>query len=1210
MKLREIFRYEIRHRLRSASTWIYAVVFLLIGFAMIHIDADGNSVTHVNAPSRLALLAIMAGMVGLLVSAAFFGDAAIRDYDAGMDPLLFTAPIRKIDYIGGRFLGALTFNALILLGIPVGQAIATLMPYLPRDVFGPFVGSAFVQTYFLFLLPNLILSGVVLFTVAILTRQTVPVYLAAILVFIGYVVAVNLPSTNAVVDTLTDPLGVRVLNAVTERWTPVERNDRLLGSSGALLMNRVVWLTIALCILAVLLRRFRFEHATRVGGLSRVFRGRPDRSEGLVSRGLEISRPAVTTSAKSISLATPAIMTRTFGVRTSFRQIVAITRRGIAEIAASPVFALLFLAKVGLTLIMGWDAGEAVFDTSTTPLTILVIERLSDTPLVPVTYLLVALFAGELIWKNRDNDMAEIADAAPVSEGATLVGNFLALVFILAALQLPVLIGGVLLQAFQGYTNFEIGLYLRLLFGIQLPNLVLVAALAVLIHVAVNQKYAGHLAVVVVMIALAIVRGVGWVEHHLLVYGTDPGWTYSTMNGFGPFVRPFVWFKVYWSAWAAMLLVGATLLSVRGRETGVRARLSLARARFAGPIARAAAVAAALILTTGGFVFYNTNIINEYRSGDARGVPAADYEKRYRRYLDIPQPTIVGASLRVELFPERAGAELGGSFRLRNQSGVSIDSVHVLVNRDMQVRSMSVHGGSPVLADSVAGYRIFALDRPLAPGDSVDLAFNLTLARRGFTNDRASTEIVSNGTWIDRRFLPLIGYQPVFELQASDQRARLGLPPRPPMASAKNPGLDRNRQSIRNEGDLVRVHAVIGTSSDQVAVTPGLLRRSWKENGRSYFEYEMRPPNSADGGLFSARYASSDDRWRDIALRVLHHPREGDNVERMMHGMKASLEYYTSHFGPYPDSLLQVIEIPRYSVFGIALPLSMAFSEDAFHSRVRAGEIDQPFYGTAHETAHHWWGGMVQSAPVRGHGLLTESLANYSAMMVMEKTFGREVAQRVYKFQMDRYFSGHGEYSREAPLIDVGEQPYLTYRKGAVAMYTMRDQIGEAAVNTALRRYVEKFSRKGPPYPTSLDLIAELRAVTPDSLQSLVTDLFETVTLWEVKADRASVERTADGKYQVTLDVQARKLRADSLGREVEISMNDLVEIGVFAAGKDGKLGEPLYLERQRVHSGKQTIRVVVDQEPKRAGVDPYDKVIDRERGDNMRALKLSEKEM
>ncbi|MFL5557163.1 MAG: hypothetical protein ACJ794_00890 [Gemmatimonadaceae bacterium] len=1199
MNFREIFRYEIRHRLRSATTWIYAVFFLLVAFAMIHVDADGNSATHVNAPSRLALLAAMAGMVGMLVSAALFGDAALRDYEARMDPLLFTSPIRKIEYLGGRFLAALTMNAGILLAIPTGQAIATLMPYLPVQAFGPFAGAAFVQTYLLFLLPNLIFSGAVLFTVAVLTRQTIPVYLAAIAVFVGYVVAMNLATGNATLDLLTDPLGLRVLNDVTERWTPVERNTRFLTSSGVLLLNRFVWLAIAAAVLVMLYRRFRFVHASTS---ARSFMLREPKS-----RLYSSARPEVDSSqyAPAAGRVTPQAA-RAFGFRTALRQTLAVTRRGIGELATSPVFILIFVGKIGLTMLFGWEAGETIFDTSTTPLTILVIERLADTPLVAITYLLVAVFAGELIWTDRDHEMAEIADAAPVSDGAALVGRFIALVAILALLQLPVLVGGMLAQLLQGFASFEVGLYLRILFGLQLAELVLLSALAVLIHVIVNQKYLATFAIVVLLILRTAARELGWwwFQHHLLLYGTDPGWKYSDMNGFGPFIRPFVWFKLYWAAWASVLLIVAVLLRLRGRETGLRSRLSLARGRFVGPVARAAAAAVLLIVGLGGFVFYNTNILNEYRSTAERGAPEAAYEKQYRRYLDIPQPTIVAATLRVEIYPDQPAADLRGSYRLVNRTTAAIDSVHVVVNRDMKVRSISVDRASrEIITDNEVGYRAFALDRALAPGDSVNLTFDVAIERHGFRNDSPPTEIVSNGTWIDRRWLPFIGYQPAFELSDRDARERFGLGPQkstPP----SNPGEARERQFIRGDANLVKVSAIVGTSGDQLGLTPGLSRRTWTENGRHYFEYETNPPTSIGGGFFSARYRVREDRWRDVALRVLHDPKEGENVDRMLRGMKASLEYYTAQFGPYPDSLLQIIEIPRYSVFGVALPLSMAFSEDAFHSRVREGEIDQPFYGTAHETAHHWWGGMVRGAAVKGHGLLTESLANYSAMMVMEKTFGADVARRVYHFQMDRYFRGRAEFSREAPLVEVGDQSYLNYRKGAVAMYTLRDQVGEEQVNTALRRFADKFGRRGPPYPTSLDLIAELRAVTPDSLKYLIADLFETITLWEVKADGATLKRTDDGKYEVTLEVEARKVRADSVGRQTEIPMNDFVEIGVFGEGKDGGPGEPIFLMWQRIRSGKQTIRVVVSQEPKRAGIDPYDKIIDRQRGDNMRDLR------
>jgi hypothetical protein len=121
-----------------------------------------------------------------------------------------------------------------------------------------------------------------------------------------------------------------------------------------------------------------------------------------------------------------------------------------------------------------------------------------------------------------------------------------------------------------------------------------------------------------------------------------------------------------------------------------------------------------------------------------------------------------------------------------------------------------------------------------------------------------------------------------------------------------------------------------------------------------------------------------------------------------------------------------------------------------------------------------------------------------------------------------------------------------------------------------------------PPYPTSSDLYAELRAVTPDSLKALLVDLFETITLWNVKTERAVVEPTGTGEYRVTIDVVAKKMRADSVGQETEVPMDDFVEIGVFAPGGDKGLGEPLYLKRHPIRS-----RQAGDQHHGSAGANP-----------------------
>ena len=123
------------------------------------------------------------------------------------------------------------------------------------------------------------------------------------------------------------------------------------------------------------------------------------------------------------------------------------------------------------------------------------------------------------------------------------------------------------------------------------------------------------------------------VEHHLLVYGSDPGWTYSDIRGFEPFIGPWLWFKLYWAAWALLLAVAATLFWVRGKEADVGSRLAVgAPPPHAPNRRRVAAAAAALVLTSGGFIFYNTNVLNAYRTASDGVARRAEYERRYGQY--------------------------------------------------------------------------------------------------------------------------------------------------------------------------------------------------------------------------------------------------------------------------------------------------------------------------------------------------------------------------------------------------------------------------------------------------------------------------------------------------------------------------------------------------------------------------------------------------
>ena len=251
---------------------------------------------------------------------------------------------------------------------------------------------------------------------------------------------------------------------------------------------------------------------------------------------------------------------------------------------------------------------------------------------------------------------------------------------------------------------------------------------------------------------------------------------------------------------------------------------------------------------------------------------------------------------------------------------------------------------------------------------------------------------------------------------------------------------------------------------------------------------------------------------------------------------------------------------------------------------------------TAHEVAHQWWAHQEMPANVQGAEFITESLAEYSALMVLKQRYGDVKMRRFLKYELDRYLLGRGtEAKEEQPLVRADGAAYVHYQKGALTLYALQDAIGEAAMNDALAAFDARWHFAGPPYATSVDLLGELRRVAPPALQPLVADLFEHITLYDVRALSARATRLADGRYAVALEVSAKELRADGAGNETEVPFDTPVDIGVL----DAK-GNVLQMDKREVHSGSNRFEVVVTGEPASAGIDPLGKLIDRDTRDNV----------
>jgi hypothetical protein len=262
------------------------------------------------------------------------------------------------------------------------------------------------------------------------------------------------------------------------------------------------------------------------------------------------------------------------------------------------------------------------------------------------------------------------------------------------------------------------------------------------------------------------------------------------------------------------------------------------------------------------------------------------------------------------------------------------------------------------------------------------------------------------------------------------------------------------------------------------------------------------------------------------------------------------------------------------------------------------GGLDMPSAVVAHEMAHEW---TVPYASVEGAPVMSESIAWYYAMKLVEHTSGSQQLDRLRSFMRQPY--PIAPIRRGEPLLR-GLDPYMSYRRGPFALYALSEYVGEARVNGVLRRLVEAHRPDGAPLATTLDLYQGLQTVTPDSLRYLLHDLFEVNTFWELATERVTAEPDQSGAWRVTLDVRARKSVADSAGVESEVPFNDLVEVGVYpAADKGERSGGPPYLRLHHIHSGRQTITITVPSRPARAGIDPRYLLLDLRTEDNIKDL-------
>ncbi len=1188
------YNFEIKQWLRSPMVYIFFFIFSLLVFGATASDnvQIGGAVdnVHKNAPFTIMQFYGIMSIFSMLLTTAFMNTSAIRDFENNTQQIIFTTPLSKAGYFFGHWAGGISAAVLPLLGVSLGVFLGTIcslaFDWQDAERFGPTYWMAHLNGILIFVIPNIIFCGSIIYTISALTRNTILSYVASLALLIAYIASGTLVRDlkNENLAALLDPFGIRTADIVLKYWTVDEKNTQIMSLKGLLLTNRLIWMAVGLAVLFIGYLRFSFSEKSKKGA-----------KEIKEEDPLALAQLAVLPS-----------VTQQFNNNTTLIQLWGQYKTNLKGIIKSTPFFLLTIIGVG-NLLPSLLSSNSAYGVTTFPVTYQMADTIAGTFYMFVISLMT-YFSGMLIWKERDAKVDEIYDALPTLNWTSYVAKYAALattIFIMLTIAILTCIVG---QTIKGYTHYELDVYAQRIYLIDFPVMLFSLVAFMLIHVLVNNKYIGFFACVIFIVVNIFVWQLLHVKSNMAIFGSTPSQTYSDMGRFAPYVGPLSMYTLYWGLFC--LIVGFITVAFwrRGKEDNWRNRIKT----FLFNFNKSKNIAFGLIgiwALFGAWVFYNTKVLNTYKSDKEQELIQVDYEKLYKKYKNAALLSPTSNRFTIDIFPEERRLDAKGEVILKNNQKQTIDTLFFSIQNAQLNYQLKINNSTPLLIDKEHGFFMYKLNTPLAIGDSLTFNFETTYAAKGIENEVSVTKIVQNGTFFNNSdIMPLLGYQQSAELTDKNKRKKYGLSEPELMPKLEQNCTDNCMKTYLGGLDSwVNVETIISTSEGQIAIAPGSLIKDWKKDNRHYFQYKLDHESLDFYSFMSAKYEVDRRKFNGIDMEIYYHKNHKYNVERMLNAIEKSLTYYTTNFGPYYHKQCRIIEFPRYATFAQAFPGTMPYSEGiGFIANLeKPTDIDMVTYVVAHEMGHQWWAHQVVGANMQGGTLLSETFAQYSALMVMEKQYGRDAMRKFLKYEMDNYLKSRGiERLKEQPLMKVeASQGYIHYRKGSVVMYYLKEMIGEDKVNASLKAFLEKFRYQNPPFPTSYDVLAEFRKNTPDSLQYILKDLFEDITLFNNRTTEATYKKISDTQYEVKIKTESQKFKANELGKETEVPINDYIEIGALAKAEKDKQPKILYRQRVKITQKKNEFTFIVNELPEEAGIDHMFLLIDRQPNDNVKRV-------
>ncbi len=1197
--MKEILLFELQYRLKRPATWIYAALGLTIA-TLIAVFQKSVTAQFVNSPNNIVDVIAPISIISIFFYAAIMGVPIYRDQDHKTAQTYFTFPIPQKSYVLGRFLGSFTIaslvNLFIVLGAIIGFTIGIILDRPDYGKYDSFNLTSYILPFIFILEINALLIGSLFFCLMAFFKKMPIIYLGGICLFLLYSISGDLMKSidNQWLSVYLDPFGGRAFSFVKKYWSINELNTYQLPIYGKFLINRLIWLSIG--VFLFLLTYFKFDYKTFLRSGKKSDKQKNDEF--------------IPSSIGAIS--------QVFTKKTQWQTLFSLSKIEFLSILKSPVFIILLLIGVVFSLFSIYNVNE-LYGTPNLPLTRYVVTYINGI-ISFLSIIILVIYAGEAVHRTRNNKTFVFYDALPISNSNLYFSKILSLIGIAVVLIFSNILIGVLFQTFNGYFNYDLGMYFTYNFMLIFPTFIMTILLAFFIHVMVNNKFLGHFIIIILYFGLPLLVTLAFKNNNPMYLFTGvPPIFLSDLNGFGHYLIGTSWLNLYWILCTAILMMIGKIFWNRGFFSSAKERLRLAKQRMTTPTILVFTGICIAFISVAGYTYYNLNVLNTIKDGYYSEKVQVDAEKKYAKYIGKAHPQVTDLKAYIDIFPEERNVKAKGDFKIVNSFDTPIDTLRLEINfpgAHTSLKKVTYNGASlkPVMTDSIYRVYFYKLPKTMLPNETANLSIEVFSETKGFANS-IETQVLHNGSFLNQTIFPRFHYER--SLVDNGVRVKHGLDKLDYLLPPRTDSTALRKNLFNEDANYINFEAVVSTAGNQTALAPGKLVNKWNENNRAYYHYKLESKTDLFFNVVSATYDVEKSNWigpsgKKVDIEVYHSKKHKRNLKYFVEGVKVALDYCSKNFYEYPNSVIRIVEFPAHSTFAQSFVTTIPYSEDfGFAANFdKAEDFNYAFRVTAHEVAHQWWGHLVTPSKTSGANIISETLAEYSSLMTMKHQYGENGIKNFLKHSLDKYLRSRSfSFKPERSLINVEVGPHIWYEKGSMVMYELQDIIGEDKINTALRDFILEYKNyeKGV-YPTSENLYQAILKVAPDSLKYTVEDGFTKIALYENRVIKAKTKKLDTNSYETTFTVDSKKIYYDDKGKEERTDdKTNYIEIGLFGEDiideQEVPLKNPYYLKRKWLKPGENTFTIVTDKKPVKAGIDPYNKLIDRNSGDNLQSI-------